>query len=146
MEANAIRAQLRAMACGELGSVSPDAAPYSPSWVEAYIEASNTDGPAARRALRAERRREVELTDRPARIRVECWRERDLPGVSIAGDPIGGEPADWAEVYGWRAALAAARIMRAWHREEWRYRRMLLQIRDPRLDDAIDAALYGRER
>lgn len=143
METNAIRAQLRAMARGELGSVSPDAAMYSPNWTEAYIEASNADGPAARRALRAERRREVELTDRPARIRVECWRERDLPGVSIAGDPIGGEPADWAEVYGWRAALAAARIMRAEYSGEWRYRRMLLQIRDPRLDDAIDAALYG---
>lgn len=145
---NAIRAELHAQAKAagyHSGPIDPGCAIYSPSWTTAYVETSSRDSREAQRALRAERRADAKRTGRAMRIRVECWRKRDLPGVSIAGDPIGGEAEDWAEVYGWRAALAAARTMRAWYtREDWRYYNMLLLVSDPRLDDAIGEELASR--
>lgn len=131
MEAtNAIRAELAQP--GRLGS--HDAAVYSQAWTEAFIEAQNADGPRARRALRAERRAHV----RVMRIRVELWSRSK-------GD--GEHETDWVEVYGWRAALAAARAMRAetptsdgpigYLRHHGKRHRIVTY--DARLIDAIDA-------
>ena len=121
----------------ELGYSVGTAPLYCPAWVEAFLEAVNHSWSAAYRELRAARLAESR-GGRPMRIRIE-----------VVGHDGHDEPSDWAEVYGWRAALACARAMRAElqrcypvpHMHEWAYRRFVFRAVDARLLDAIDE--YG---
>lgn len=97
---------------------------YSRAYVEAFYAARNEDGPKARRALRARRIQD----GRTMRLSVSVYQ-----GASYEREEY------TCEVYGWRAALAAVRAMRAHELTEYRIERARgHSILDARLVDVIE--------
>lgn len=106
--------------------------PYSPTGIAAYFEAVNSHTGAADRVLRRTRSAEARATGIPMRIVVILRNDNPRGGVARDEDEV--------EVYGWRAALAAARAFRAEVSSDPFPERYRVIFTDARFERACDRA------